>query len=159
MKAVFQRVLSASVRVAEGRETGSIGPGALVLLGVEREDTPEEADLLADKIAGLRVFADEDGRMNRSVLDIGGGVLVVSNFTLCGSCRHGRRPEFLAAARPEEARPLYERVIQKLRELGVREVAAGEFGADMQVSMTGDGPVTLLLDTAEWKTAGKGRGQ
>ena len=81
MKAVFQRVLSASVRVAEGRVTGSIGPGALVLLGVEREDTLEEADLLADKIAGLRVFADEDGRMNRSVLDIGGGVLVVSNFT------------------------------------------------------------------------------
>lgn len=156
MKAVFQRVTSACVRVAEGGETGAIGSGALILLGVEQGDAETQADLMAEKIARLRVFADENGRMNRSVLDTGGGLLVVSNFTLCGSCRHGRRPEFLSAARPETAGPLYERLVRKLREIGVSRVETGEFGADMRVELVGDGPVTLILDTADWKPVGGG---
>lgn len=156
MKAVFQRVTSACVRVAEGGETGTIGSGALILLGVEQGDAEVQADLMAEKIARLRVFADENGRMNRSVLDTGGGLLVVSNFTLCGNCRHGRRPEFLSAARPETARPLYERLVRKLREIGVSRVETGEFGADMRVELAGDGPVTLILDTADWKPVGGG---
>ena len=139
MKAVFQRVLSAAVQVAEedGRRhaAGAIGPGALILLGVEQGDTEGEALLLARKTANLRVFSDEEGRMNRSLLDSGSGALVVSNFTLCGDCRHGRRPEFLSAARPERAEPLYRRFVEQLRINGVREVETGRFGADMRVSM------------------------
>ncbi|MCI8553751.1 MAG: D-tyrosyl-tRNA(Tyr) deacylase [Clostridiales bacterium] len=154
MKAVLQRVLSASVEAEEedGGWTlsGAIGPGALLLLGVEREDTEAQALLLARKAAQLRVFPDEAGRMNRSLLDTGGGALVVSNFTLCADCSHGRRPEFLSAARPEQAQPLYERFAAALREQGVPSVCTGRFGAQMRVHMTGDGPVTLLLDTADW---------
>ncbi len=148
MRVVFQRVLSASV-TADGVETGRIAAGALLLLGVRRGDTAANAAWLARKIAGLRVFSDERGQMNRSLLDTGGEALVVSNFTLYGDCRHGRRPEFLSAARPEEAEPLYEQFVQLLREAGVIRVETGRFGADMRVSMEGDGPVTLLLDTDE----------
>ena len=148
MRIVFQRVRSASV-TADGAETGSIAAGALLLLGVRRGDTAADAVWLARKVAGLRVFNDERGQMNRSLLDIRGEALVVSNFTLYGNCRHGRRPEFLSAARPEEAEPLYEQFARLLREAGVARVETGRFGADMQVSMAGDGPVTLLLDTDE----------
>ncbi len=148
MRIVFQRVRSASV-TADGAETGSIAAGALLLLGVRRGDTAADAVWLARKVAGLRVFNDERGQMNRSLLDIRGEALVVSNFTLYGNCRHGRRPEFLSAARPEEAEPLYEQFVRLLREAGVARVETGRFGADMQVSMAGDGPVTLLLDTDE----------
>ncbi len=149
MKAVFQRVADASVTV-EGRTTGEIGAGALILLGVLQTDTETHAALMAQKIANLRVFTDDQDKMNLSLLDIGGEVLVVSNFTLAANCSRGRRPDFFAAARPAQAEPLYERFMEELRALGLR-VAAGEFGADMTVRMNGDGPVTILLDTADWE--------
>ena len=149
MKAVFQRVLSAGVTV-DGQIVGEIGAGALILLGVEQDDTPDKADLMAQKIANLRVFTDASGKFNDSLLDIGGGALVVSNFTLCANCRHGRRPEFLSAARPAVAEPLYEQFAQCLRDAGVTQVATGRFGADMRVTMEGNGPVTILLDTKDW---------
>lgn len=149
MKAVFQRVLSADVKV-DGRTVGDIDHGALILLGVEQDDTPEKAVLMANKIANLRVFSDDTGKFTYSLLDIGGEALLVSNFTLCANCRHGRRPEFLSAARPEQAAPLYKLVAETLQKAGVKKVATGEFGADMKVSMEGDGPVTILLDTKDW---------
>lgn len=149
MKAVFQRALSADVKV-DGRTVGDIGHGALILLGVEQDDTPEKAVLMANKIANLRVFSDDTGKFTYSLLDIGGEALVVSNFTLCANCRHGRRPEFLSAARPEQADPLYKLVAETLQKAGVKKVATGKFGADMKVSMEGDGPVTILLDTKDW---------
>lgn len=149
MKAVIQRVLSAAVE-AEGERIASVGRGFLLLLGVTAEDDETAAARLAKKAAELRIFEDETGRMNRSVRDIDGSALVVSNFTLCADCRHGRRPEFLSAARSERAEPLYRRFVEQLRINGVREVETGRFGADMRVSMEGDGPVTILLDTAEW---------
>lgn len=149
MKAIFQRVYDASVEV-EGCTVGSIGKGALILLGVEREDTPEHAKLMAQKIANLRVFTDENDKMNLSLLTIGGDVLAVSNFTLAANCSHGRRPEFFAAARPEQAEPLYELFMDELRAQGIAHVAAGQFGADMTVHMRGNGPVTIPLDTKDW---------
>ena len=149
MKAVFQRVFSADVKV-DGRTVGEIGHGTLILLGIEQDDTPEKAVLMANKIANLRVFSDDSGKFTYSLLDIGGEALVVSNFTLCANCRHGRRPEFLSAARPEQADPLYKLVAETLQKAGVKNVATGEFGADMKVSMEGDGPVTILLDTKDW---------
>ena len=149
MKAVIQRVLSAAVE-AEGERIASVGRGFLLLLGVTAEDDETAAARLAKKAAELRIFEDETGRMNRSVRDIDGSALVGSNFTLCADCRPGRRPEFLSAARSERAEPLYRRFVEQLRINGVREVETGRFGADMRVSMEGDGPVTILLDTAEW---------
>ncbi len=150
MKAIFQRVYDARVEV-EGRTVGEIGKGALVLLGVMEGDTSSEAALMAQKIANLRVFTDEADKMNLSLLDIGGEVLAVSNFTLAANCSHGRRPEFLKAARPNVAQPLYEQFMNELRGLGVSKVEAGEFGADMTVHMRGEGPVTIILDTEDWK--------
>lgn len=150
MKAVFQRVYDARVEV-NGQTVGEIGKGALVLLGVMQGDTEAQASLLAKKIAQLRVFTDQNDKMNLSLLDIGGEALVVSNFTLAANCSHGRRPEFLAAARPEQAKPLYEFFMNELRAQGVANVQAGEFGADMTVHMRGNGPVTILLDTKEWE--------
>lgn len=146
MKAVIQRVLSAGVTVA-GEEVAAIGPGALILLGIASADDEMLADKLAKKIAELRIFEDDKRRMNRSVLDTRGSLLVVSNFTLYANCSHGRRPEFLSTARPEKAEPLYRRFVEQLREQGIREVLTGRFGAEMQVSMVGDGPVTIVLDT------------
>jgi D-tyrosyl-tRNA(Tyr) deacylase len=150
MKAVYQRVLSASVAV-EGETIASIGRGVLLLVGVEEGDTSAEAALLAEKTAHLRVFEDKAGRMNLSALDVGGSVLAVSQFTLLANTRHGRRPDFLAAARPEKARPLFDETAAALRAAGIRDVQTGRFGADMQVSLVNDGPVTILLDTADWK--------
>jgi D-tyrosyl-tRNA(Tyr) deacylase len=147
MRVVLQRVLSARVVVA-GEVVGEVGRGWLVLLGVAHEDTPAESARLADKVANLRAFPDDDGKMNRSVQDVGGGVLVVSNFTLYADCRKGRRPSFIAAARPEQAEPLCRAFTDGLRALGV-PVAEGRFGADMQVELVNDGPVTLVLDTVE----------
>ncbi len=148
MKAVYQRVRSASVTV-EGETIASIGPGVLLLVGVTTEDTPEEAALLARKAAQLRVF-DRDGKFGLSVLDVGGAVLAVSQFTLCADTRHGRRPDFLGAARPEQALPLFDAVVEGLRAQGVADVQTGQFGADMQVALVNDGPVTILLDTKDW---------
>lgn len=153
MKAVYQRVSSASVAV-DGRTVASIGPGVLLLVGVTTADTPAEAALLAQKTAHFRVFDDEQGKINLSVLDTGGSVLAVSQFTLCANTRHGRRPDFLAAARPEQARPLFDEVVRGLREAGVQDVQTGVFGADMQVSLVNDGPLTLMLDTNDWKKPG-----
>ncbi len=146
MRAVIQRVSTARVRV-DGRVVGEIGRGLLVFVGVGRDDTPRDVEYLAGKIRDLRVFDDEHGKLNRSVTEVGGEVLVVSQFTLYGDCRKGRRPSFDAAAPPTEARALYEALIQALRERGLA-VATGEFQAMMQVELTNDGPVTLLLDSS-----------
>ena len=150
MKAVYQRVREAAVAV-DGHEVARIGQGILLLVGVTVEDTEAEAALLARKVAGFRVFSDENDKFNYSVLDVGGEVLAVSQFTLCANTRHGRRPDFLQAARPEQAAPLFDRFVQLLREQGVSRVQTGVFGADMKVSLLNDGPVTLMLDTDDWK--------
>ena len=149
MRAVVQRVSSASVAVVDGsspREAGRIGPGLLVLLGVETDDGPADVQYIASKIRELRIFPDADQRMNLPVADVGGAVLLVSQFTLAGDCRKGRRPSFDAAAVPEIARPLYENVVSDLRAAGLT-VATGEFQAKMQVALVNEGPVTLLLDS------------
>lgn len=145
MRAVLTRVKSASVTV-DGSVIGQIGQGFLILLGVTHEDTEAQAVKLADKLMGLRIFEDENGKMNRSLEDVGGQVLVVSQFTLYGNCKKGRRPEFLAAARPEIAIPLYEKFIALCRDKGF-SVETGEFGAEMLVESANDGPVTLIVDT------------
>ena len=147
MRAVVTRVKNARVEI-NGEVSGSIGVGFLVLLGVKTGDTEAEAIRLSDKICALRIFEDENERMNLSLADVNGDVLAVSQFTLYGNCRHGRRPEFLSAAKPEQAVPLYELFIEKCREKGFR-VQTGVFGADMQVFSQNDGPVTLILDTDE----------
>ena len=148
MRLVFQRVKSAAV-TADGNPAGEIGQGALLLLGIGQEDTPDQAATLAKKVAGLRVFSDENGKFNYSLLDIGGEALVVPNFTLYGDCSHGKRPEFLRAARPQQAKPLFELFVKLLKDNGVKRVETGVFGASMRVQMDGHGPVTLLLDTDE----------
>ena len=145
MRAVVQRVSKACVQV-DSQVVGEIRGGLLVFLGVGREDGEKDVDFLAWKTAGLRIFPDEAQKMNLSLLDSGGAMLVVSQFTLHGDCRKGRRPAFIAAAPPEQAEPLYERFIAQVEKLGVR-VAAGRFGAMMEVALVNDGPVTLLLDT------------
>jgi D-tyrosyl-tRNA(Tyr) deacylase len=128
------------------RVVGKIDRGMLVLLGVTRDDTPRDAQYMAEKTVGLRVFEDDDGKMNRSLLDAGGQMLVVSQFTLLGDCRKGRRPSFVAAAEPELAQQLYERFVTEVEDRGIR-VATGTFRAHMDVSLVNDGPVTLLLDS------------
>jgi len=145
VRAVVQRVSEASVSV-DGRVTGSIGAGLCVLVGVGTQDSEEDARWLADKVADLRIFEDEQGKMNRSVLDAGGGVLAVSQFTLFGDARKGTRPGFIDAARPEVAQPLYARFCEFLRARGV-QVGEGVFRATMQVRIVNEGPVTLLLDS------------
>ena len=150
MKAVLQRVLSASVE-CEGKTVSEIGKGFMVLLGVTKTDTQAEADILASKIAGLRIFEDENGKMNLSLDEVGGKIIVVSNFTLCADCRHGKRPSFINAQRPVKANELYEYFIKKLKFYGVPEVGTGVFGGDMKVHIQNDGPVTLILDTDDWK--------
>lgn len=145
MRAVVTRVSAASVTV-EGRTVGQIGRGYLVLLGIKTGDGEAQAEKLAEKITGLRAFEDETGKMNRSLSDVGGGLLVVSQFTLYGNVKHGRRPEFLQAAKSAEAIPLYEYFLCLCRERGFPP-QTGEFGAEMQVSSVNDGPVTLILDT------------
>ena len=146
MRAVVSRVAWARV-VADGELTGEIGPGLLVLVGVTHGDTEADAAWLAAKLAALRIFDDGQGRMNRSLAEVGGGALVVSQFTLYGDARKGRRPSYVAAAPPEVAAPLVETVAQALAGAGV-PVATGRFGASMRVESAGDGPVTILLDSA-----------
>lgn len=144
MRAVLQRVSRAKVTIA-GLTAGEIGPGLLVLLGVTHDDTPEQAKWLAEKIVGLRIFNDAEGKMNRDVTEVGGSLLIVSQFTLYGDCKKGRRPSFIDAARPEVAIPLYEAFINGVKALGVL-VATGRFGADMLVELVNDGPVTMIVD-------------
>lgn len=145
MRAVVQRVSSSSVS-SEGRLLGEIGPGLMVLLGVTHADTAEDAERLAGKITRLRIFTDDEGKMNLSLSNIGGELLVVSQFTLFADARSGNRPSYSQAARPETAVPLYEHFVATLRRMGFT-VATGEFGADMQVAIANDGPVTVILDT------------
>ncbi len=145
MRALLQRVTQAKVEV-DGAVTGEIGPGLLVLLGASKLDSNADADYLAEKIVQLRIFADDAGKMNRSLLETGGSLLVVSQFTLYGDCRKGRRPGFDQAAPPEEARALYERFVQSARRL-CPHVETGVFQAHMAVSLVNDGPVTLLVES------------
>ena len=147
MRAVVQRVSRSSVSV-DGEVVGAVNRGVMVLLGVTHGDGEEQARWLASKIAGLRIFEDSDGKMNRSLLDVGGGALVISQFTLYGDCRKGRRPSFSTAARPEIAEPLVEQFAEYLRQEGVQPVESGVFGAYMQVEIHNDGPVTLILERA-----------
>jgi D-aminoacyl-tRNA deacylase len=145
MRAVVQRVSSASVTVV-GREIGSIGAGLLVLLGVHKNDQPQDIAWLADKVVNLRIFEDEAGLMNRSLLDTGGAMLIVSQFTLLGDCRKGRRPSWSEAAPPELAKRFYLEFIETVKRCGI-STAAGEFQAMMEVSLCNSGPVTILLDS------------
>ena len=149
MRAVVTRVKSASVAI-DGNVTGAIGEGFLILLGIAPGDTSAHCKKLAEKILGLRVFRDENDKMNRSLADVGGGLLIVSQFTLYGDCRKGNRPSFTGAARPETAIPLYEAFIARCRESGL-PVETGEFGADMKVELLNDGPVTLWMDTKDMR--------
>jgi D-aminoacyl-tRNA deacylase len=145
MRAVVQRVSRASV-VIDGERVGAIDTGLVVLLGIAHADTPEQATWLAEKIAGLRIFNDADGKMNRDLTEINGAMLIVSQFTLYGDCRKGKRPSFIDAAPPSIAIPLYEAFINGVKALGI-PTATGRFGADMQVELVNDGPVTLIVDS------------
>ena len=145
MRVCVQRVSEASVEI-DGKTVGVIGPGLLVLLGIGQADTPAEVTQLVDKIVNLRVFADDQDKMNRSLLDIQGQMLVISQFTLWGDCRKGRRPSFVQAADPEVAEPLYERFVDEVRGRGVA-AETGRFGAMMQVHLVNDGPVTLVIES------------
>ena len=145
MRALLQRVSQARVIIA-GETVGEIERGILTLLGITHHDTPEQAEWLADKVVGLRIFEDDDGKMNRDVIEVGGGVLIVSQFTLYGDCRKGRRPSFIEAAPPAIAVPLYAAFVDGVRARGV-PTATGRFGAMMQVELINDGPVTLILDS------------
>ena len=145
MRAVIQRVSSASVTVGS-KNTGAIASGLLVFLGIHRDDGTQEIKWMSDKIRNLRIFEDNEGKMNRSLIDTGGAMLVISQFTLYGDCRKGRRPGYSAAAPPEQANALYEQFITHVTESGI-ETASGKFQAHMEVSLVNDGPVTLLLDS------------
>lgn len=150
MKAVVQRVSNASVAV-DGEIKGKISEGFLVLLGVGEDDTTEDADILARKTANLRIFRDNEDKMNLSLLNIGGEALVISNFTLCADTKKGNRPSFINAMAPNEANRLYEYFCERLAAEGVKKVEKGVFGGDMKVELLNNGPVTLILDTAIWR--------
>ena len=150
MRAVVQRVTNADVKI-DGRVNGKIDNGLLVLLGVGNGDTEEDMKYIADKIIKLRIFSDENDKMNLSLADIDGEVLVISNFTLYADCSHGRRPNFMKAAKPDIAEPLYEYFCKKMLDNGVRKAEKGIFGADMKVSLLNDGPVTIDIDTRDLK--------
>ncbi len=146
MKIVLQRITKASVSV-DSTVVGEIAKGMLILLGVGHEDTKEDADWLVQKVTGMRIFSDEDGKMNLSSKDVSGEFLVISQFTLHASTKKGNRPSYIKAARPEVAIPLYEYFIEQLKTVSQGKVATGEFGADMQVSLINDGPVTIVVDS------------
>ena len=151
MRAIIQRVTRASVTV-NGGEPRAIGPGLVILLGVRETDEIDIVPKLADKCAHLRIFEDEDGKLNRSAVELGYSVLVVSNFTLYGDTSRGKRPSFIHAAKGETAKSAYDAFLQELMNAqGLKDVQHGEFGADMQVSLVNDGPVTIIIDTDEWK--------
>ena len=146
MRAVIQRVSRAEITI-DHRETRTIGQGLVVFLGVMKGDTQTQADFMAEKVHGLRIFTDENGKMNLSLEDVDGELLVVSNFTLGTDCKKGRRPSFDLAAPPQEGEALYRRFVERAKELGIRKVETGEFGAHMDVLAVNDGPVTILIDT------------
>ncbi len=145
MRCVVQRVTEASVTV-NGETVGAVGPGLMVLIGVSTEDTDADLKYMAEKVPNLRIFDDENGVMNRSVLDVGGSILAVSQFTLCGDARGGRRPSYIRAAKPDEANALYERLVAAWRDKGIH-VETGRFRTEMKVSLVNDGPVTILIDS------------
>ena len=147
MRAVVQRVKESKVEV-DGKRVGAIGPGLLIFLGVGEDDSEKDCDYLVNKITHLRIFPDKEDLMNLSLMDTGGSALVVSQFTLWGDCRKGRRPSFIRAARPEKAEELYDRFVSLLKEKGI-DVATGQFQAMMDVSLINDGPVTLMLDSSK----------
>ena len=149
MRAVIQRVLESSVSV-DGKTVGQSGKGYMILVGVCKGDTEKQADLLARKTASLRVFEDENGKMNLSVLDVDGEILAISQFTLCADVKKGNRPSFTPSEEPSKANELYELYCEKLKEYGVKRVEKGVFGADMKVSLVNDGPVTICFDTDIW---------
>ena len=153
MKAVIQRVESATVSV-EGKIAGACEKGFMLLFGAAKGDTEEDAELLARKTANLRVFCDENGKMNKSVLDIGGGILAISQFTLCADVKKGNRPSFTDALEPQRAEELYDFFCKRLKAEGVNRVEKGIFGADMKVSLVNDGPVTIIFDTEIWRKNG-----
>jgi len=146
MRAVIQRVSEASV-VVEYEKVANIQQGLLVLLGIENEDTKEDVDWLANKISALRIFSDSEGKMNNSILDVDGDVIVVSQFTLHAKTKKGNRPSYIKSARPEQAIPLYDQFKKELSEVIGKQVQSGEFGADMKVSLVNDGPVTIIIDS------------
>ncbi|HEY9196235.1 MAG TPA: D-aminoacyl-tRNA deacylase [Mucilaginibacter sp.] len=148
MRAVLQRVTQASCTV-DGQITGQIGPGLLVLLGIEEEDTEDDLTWLANKIAAMRIFGDENGLMNKALADIDGSILLISQFTLFAQTKKGNRPSFIRAAKPAKAIPLYERMINTLETLTGKKIATGVFGADMKISLLNDGPVTIIMDTRD----------
>lgn len=148
MRAVLQRVTQASCTV-DGNITGEIGFGFLVLLGIEDADTTEDLQWLAQKIVGMRVFGDENGLMNKSLADVGGDILLISQFTLFAQTKKGNRPSFIRAARPDKAIPMYEQMINTLETLTGKKIATGIFGADMKISLLNDGPVTIVMDTRD----------
>ena len=150
MRAIIQRVTRASVTV-NGGEPRAIGPGLVILLGVSETDEIDIVPKLADKCAHLRIFEDEDGKLNRSAVELGYSALVVSNFTLYGDTARGKRPSFSHAAKGELAVPCYEKFLDEMNRQGLQEVKHGEFGADMQIDLVNDGPVTIVIDTDEWK--------
>ena len=150
MKAVIQRVINSNVKI-DGKVVGEVGKGFMILLGVMQGDTKADADKLVKKIPYLRIFEDENGKMNLSSLDVNGEMLVISQFTLCADCSHGRRPSFIKSAPPDEANMLYEYFVEELKKAGVAKVATGCFGADMKVELINDGPVTIILDSGELK--------
>ena len=150
MKAIIQRVAHASVKV-DNEIVGAIEKGFMILLGVVKDDTEKEAELLASKVANLRIFCDEADKMNLSLLDTDGEALVISNFTLCADSKKGNRPSFINAKEPVEANALYEKFCLFIKENGVKKVAKGIFGADMKVELLNDGPVTIILDTEIWR--------
>ena len=148
MRAVIQRVSEASVTI-DGNVQGAIQQGLVILLGVEAADGAADVDWLARKVAGLRIFSDDEGKMNRSLVDVGGRALIISQFTLHAATKKGTRPSFIKAARPEHAVPLYEAFIETMNELTPKPAATGTFGADMQVALINDGPVTIWIDTQD----------
>ena len=153
MKAVIQRVSEASVKV-DGKIVGSCQNGYMILLGAADGDTLEDVDILARKVANLRVFCDEDDKMNKSILDIDGEILAISQFTLCADVKKGNRPSFIKALEPVKAEEYYNIFCEKLKENGIKKVSKGIFGADMKVSLVNDGPVTILYDTEIWRKNG-----
>lgn len=146
MRAVIQRVSKASVRINEG-ETRTIGLGMLVLLGVEHSDEPAEVEWLCKKIVGLRIFGDEEGRMNKALAEVGGAIMIISQFTLHASTRKGNRPSYAKAAPPDVATPLYDLFVSRIKQVSGVELVTGEFGAHMEVDLVNDGPVTIIIDT------------
>lgn len=153
MKVVIQRVSEASVKV-NGESIGKIGKGFLLLVGVGKDDTPDEAKIMAEKISKIRIFDDENGRMNLGISNVNGSILSVSQFTLCGDCRRGNRPDYFDAASPDQAKELYELFNTELEEKGIA-VEKGKFGADMKVELVNDGPVTIILDSNDLKKSRK----